>query len=140
MEKEKRLDEERKNRALNDYLASLTDAQREEYFRSQRRREEDERARREEEERVRNEEKLRAYNEAKRLAAEEARKREENEMRLNFMKSLHMESFELENKHNLTRSYVFSYFDMIKYMNSSSNNKPNKKKSNSYPAQAKKYR
>lgn len=54
--------------------------------------------------------------EARRLAEELRRKQLELEARLRFNRGLRAEAAHLDHKHEITRAFVFSYFELLKYL------------------------
>lgn len=67
--------------------------------------------------RIRREEEARQQmEEARRLAEELQRKQYELEMRLRFNRSLRMESRGLAHAHEITRAFVFSYFELLQWL------------------------
>jgi hypothetical protein len=86
--------------------------------------------RREEEERLklldelerqkRDEEIIRAIEEAKRIAMEEFLRLAEIERSKEFARSLVRESNYFDYAHEITRAFVFSYFDLLRYLSSQS--------------------
>jgi signal-transduction protein with cAMP-binding, CBS, and nucleotidyltransferase domain len=64
----------------------------------------------------REEEAQRALEEARRLAEEMARKQAELEARLRFNRSLQMEANGLEHTQDITKAFVFSYFELLQWL------------------------
>jgi hypothetical protein len=94
----------------------MNERQKEEYLK-RKKEEEEARKRAEEEERIRREEELaRALEEAKAQAIAEAKLKAELERRLQFMRSLYNEAQELDQAHSLTHAFVFSYFELLRYL------------------------
>ena len=62
------------------------------------------------------EEAMRQMEEARRLAEEMQRKQYELEMRLRFNRSLQLESTGLSHTQDITRAFVFSYFELLKWL------------------------
>ena len=50
------------------------------------------------------------------LARELARRQAEFERRLAFNRGLHLEASGLDHSHDITRAFVFSYFELLKYL------------------------
>ena len=57
-----------------------------------------------------------AMEETRRLAEEMARKQAEYERRLQFNRSLQLESTGLEHTQEVTRAFVFSYYELLKWL------------------------
>lgn len=64
----------------------------------------------------REEEAKRAMEEARRLAEEMARKQAEMEARLKFNRTLQVEARGLEHSQDITRAFVFSYFELLQWL------------------------
>ena len=62
------------------------------------------------------EEAMRQMEEARRLAEEMQRKQYELEIRLRFNRSLQLESTGLSHTQDITRAFVFSYFELLKWL------------------------
>lgn len=71
------------------------------------------RAREEAERRKREAEANRALLEVKRLAAEEARRKLELAKRMAVMKSMQMETQQMQTTQSVSRAYVYSYFELL---------------------------
>lgn len=97
-------------------LYQMSEKEKLEYLQRKREEEELERIKLEEEQRLRELELERALNEAKRIAAEEAAKKAQLEKRLAFFQSIRDEACVLENSHAITRAFVFSYYDLLRYL------------------------
>ena len=54
--------------------------------------------------------------EAKRLAEEMARKQAEMEARLQFCRGLQLEANGLEHTQDITRAFVFSYYELLQWL------------------------
>ena len=110
------MEEERKKREEENMLIQMSENEKLEYLRLKQEQEEMERQRLEEEKRLRELDLERALNEAKRIAAEETVKKAQLEQRLAFFQSVRDESQILENNHAITRAFVFSYYDLLRYL------------------------
>lgn len=64
----------------------------------------------------REEEAKKAMEEARRLAEEMARKQAEMEARLKFNRTLQVEARGLEHSQDITRAFVFSYFELLQWL------------------------
>lgn len=64
----------------------------------------------------REEEAQRALEEARRLAEEMARRQAELEARLRFNRSLQLEANGLEHTQDITKAFVFSYFELLQWL------------------------
>lgn len=64
----------------------------------------------------REQEAILAMEEAKRLAEEMARRKAEFEARLRFNRSLQLESNGLERSQDVTRAFVWSYFELLQWL------------------------
>ncbi|XP_053386727.1 trichohyalin-like isoform X24 [Mercenaria mercenaria] len=112
----KRLEEEERRKEEEELMAKMAEEERLEYERKKKL-EEEERIRKEEEEKKRREEEAqRALEEARRLAEEMARKQAELEARLRFNRSLQMEANGLEHTQDITKAFVFSYFELLQWL------------------------
>lgn len=116
MEEERRLEMERKEREEAFLLYQMSEKEKLEYLQRKKEEEELERKRQEEEQRQRELELEKALNEAKRIAAEEAAKKAQLEKRLAFFQSIRDEATALDNSHAITRAFVFSYYDLLRYL------------------------
>ncbi len=94
----------------------MDDQEKEDYLKKKAEEEERERLRLEEEARLREEELNRAIEEAKRIATEEARKRAELELKMQFLRSIREESRRLKQSQSVTRAFVFSYYDILRFL------------------------
>lgn len=65
----------------------------------------------------------RALIEAKRLAAEESERKAKQEMRISFLKSIKDEACQFESSKLVSRAFVFSYYDLMRYMAAPSHHK-----------------
>ena len=110
------MEEERKKREEENMLIQMSENEKLEYLRLKQEQEEMERQRLEEEKRLRELDLERALNEAKRIAAEETVKKAQLEKRLAFFQSVRDESQIFENNHAITRAFVFSYYDLLRYL------------------------
>ncbi|CAF0829746.1 unnamed protein product [Brachionus calyciflorus] len=116
LEEEKRLEEERRQKEEAFLLYQMTEKEKLEYLQRKKEQEELEKQRLEEEQRQRELELEKALNEAKRIAAEEAAKKSQLEKRLAFFQSIREEAQMLDNSHAITRAFVFSYYDLLRYL------------------------
>ena len=116
IEQEKRTKEEEERRQEEQILSTLNEEQKIEYFASKKRAVEQEEAKKMEEHQKQHEELKREEMDAKKAEALEAQRKLELEMRLSFLKSLHQEAELLGNSHSISRSFVFSYYDMLHYL------------------------
>lgn len=66
--------------------------------------------------RKREEEAKKAMEEAERLAQEMLRKKAELEARLQFTRSIEIEGHGLEHTQDITRAFIFSYFEFLKWL------------------------
>lgn len=125
MEEEAKLAEEK--RIIEDQKRQYEAAEHErlEIIRRQEEHEEAERRRYEEENLRREKELERAINEAKRLAEKEAQQRTEYEARLKFMNFFKQEQAQLENTQLVSRAFIFSYYDLLRFLG---DNPPSKAK------------
>ncbi len=90
----------------------MNDEERDAYFKRKVEEERLSREREKDEKRRREEETQRAMLKIKRLAEEEARGKAELERRIAFFKSVKTEHVELETNQAMTRSFVYSYFEL----------------------------
>ncbi|XP_056011476.1 titin homolog isoform X42 [Ostrea edulis] len=112
----KQEEEEEAKRLEAEKMAAMEEEERRQYE-IQKKLEEEERLRKEEEERLRREEEARkAMEEARRLAEEMARKQAEMEARLKFNRTLQVEAHGLEHSQDITRAFVFSYFELLQWL------------------------
>lgn len=116
LDEEKRLEMERKEKEEAFWLYQMTEKEKLEYLQEKKEQEELEKKRLEEEQRQRELELEKALNEAKRIAAEEAAKKAQLQKRLTFFQSVREEATVLENSHAITRAFVFSYYDLLRYL------------------------
>ncbi|XP_065933368.1 uncharacterized protein [Magallana gigas] len=112
----KQAEEEEARREEAEKMAAMEEEERRQYE-LQKKLEEEERLKREEEERIRREEEAKkAMEEARRLAEEMARKQAEMEARLKFNRTLQVEARGLEHSQDITRAFVFSYFELLQWL------------------------
>ncbi|KAK3082961.1 hypothetical protein FSP39_010092 [Pinctada imbricata] len=112
----KQKEEEERRQAELEMMAQMAEAERIEYERKKKE-EEEERLKREEEERKKREEEAqKAMEEARRLAEEMARRQAEMEARLKFTRTLQVEAKGLEHSQDITRAFVFSYFELLQWL------------------------
>lgn len=112
----KQAEEEEARRIEAEKMAAMEEEERRQYE-LQKKLEEEERLKREEEERIRREEEAKkAMEEARRLAEEMARKQAEMEARLKFNRTLQVEARGLEHSQDITRAFVFSYFELLQWL------------------------
>ncbi|XP_061188991.1 titin homolog isoform X2 [Saccostrea echinata] len=112
----KQEEEEEQRRIEAEKMAAMEEEERRQYE-LQKKLEEEERLRKEEEERIRREEEAKkAMEEARRLAEEMARKQAEMEARLKFNRTLQVEARGLEHSQDITRAFVFSYFELLQWL------------------------
>lgn len=116
LEEEKRLEMEQREKEEAFLLYQMSEKEKLEYLLKKKEQEELEQKRLEEEQKQRELELERALNEAKRIAAEEAAKKAQLEKRLTFFQSIREEATLLENSHVITRAFVFSYYDLLRYL------------------------
>ncbi|KAL4216874.1 hypothetical protein ACF0H5_023336 [Mactra antiquata] len=112
----KRLEEEERRKEEEELMAKMAEEERREYERKKREEEEERKRKEEEEKKRREEEAQRALEEARRLAEEMARKQAELEARLRFNRSLQMEANGLEHTQDITKAFVFSYFELLQWL------------------------
>ena len=113
LEKKRRLEIERMLEEERRLLASMSLADRDDYLARKREREETELRRFEEEKRAAEEALRRALEEAKQAAAEEAQRRLAHEQDMNKLRD---ETTQFKFFHSLTRAFVFSYYDILRFM------------------------
>ncbi len=94
----------------------MDESEKSDYLNKKAQEEEEERFRLEEEARLREKELNEAIEEAKRIAAEEARLKAEYELRMQFWRSVRSEGLKLRHSHSVTRAFVFSYFDILRFL------------------------
>nr|XP_022320401.1 calponin homology domain-containing protein DDB_G0272472-like isoform X24 [Crassostrea virginica] len=112
----KQAEEEEKRRIEAEKMAAMEEEERRQYE-LQKKLEEEERLRKEEAERIRREEEAkRAMEEARRLAEEMAHKQAQMEARLKFNRTLQVEARGLEHSQDITRAFVFSYFELLQWL------------------------
>jgi hypothetical protein len=112
-----RLQELEQRRLAQEELVRLLHEKDKEEFIRKRREEEEELKRRNELERQKREEEVqRAIEEAKRIALEELIRRAETERKLEFQRSLRIESNYFDFSQRITRAFVFSYIDLLRYL------------------------
>ncbi|XP_052234781.1 uncharacterized protein LOC127847142 isoform X2 [Dreissena polymorpha] len=112
----KALEEEERRKAEEEMMAKMAEEERIEYERKKKEEEEERKRLEEEEKRRREEEAQKAIEEARRLAEEMARKQAELEARLRFNRSLQLESEGMEHTQDITRAFVFSYYELLAWL------------------------
>ncbi|XP_071103771.1 uncharacterized protein KIAA2012 homolog [Haliotis cracherodii] len=113
---EKQREEEERRREEEEMLSQMAEQERLAYERKKQEEEEHRRQREEEEKKRREEEAQRALEEAKRLAEEMARRQAELEARLKFNRDLQLESHGLNHTQDITKMFVFSYFELLQWL------------------------
>lgn len=113
IEMERQLEEERRQMEEEVLMAKLNEKEREEYIKKKLEQEREAKRKAEEEKRRREEEANKALLEVKKLAAEEARRKAELQKRLTFFSTVREEAERLENSQQVTRAFVYSYFELL---------------------------
>ncbi|XP_048237996.1 titin homolog isoform X3 [Haliotis rufescens] len=113
---EKQREDEERRREEEEMLSQMAEQERLAYERKKQEEEEHRRQREEEEKKRREEEAQRALEEAKRLAEEMARRQAELEARLKFNRDLQLESHGLNHTQDITKMFVFSYFELLQWL------------------------
>ncbi|XP_067685707.1 uncharacterized protein KIAA2012-like [Haliotis asinina] len=113
---EKQREEEERRREEEEMMSQMAEQERLQYERKKQEEEEQRRQREEEEKKRREEEAQRALEEAKRLAEEMARRQAELEARLKFNRDLQLESHGLSHTQDITKMFVFSYFELLQWL------------------------
>ncbi|XP_046563520.1 titin homolog [Haliotis rubra] len=113
---EKQREEEERRREEEEMMSQMAEQERLQYERKKQEEEEQRRQREEEEKKRREEEAQRALEEAKRLAEEMARRQAELEARLKFNRDLQLESHGLNHTQDITKMFVFSYFELLQWL------------------------
>ncbi|WAR10459.1 K2012-like protein [Mya arenaria] len=109
----KRLEELERRKEEEEMMARMAEEERLEYERKKREEEEERKRQEELEKKRREEEAARALEEARRLAEEMARKQAELEARL---RSLQLESEGLDHTQDITKAFVFSYYELLNWL------------------------
>ncbi|XP_052813457.1 uncharacterized protein LOC128240716 isoform X10 [Mya arenaria] len=112
----KRLEELERRKEEEEMMARMAEEERLEYERKKREEEEERKRQEELEKKRREEEAARALEEARRLAEEMARKQAELEARLRFNRSLQLESEGLDHTQDITKAFVFSYYELLNWL------------------------
>ncbi|KAK3577130.1 hypothetical protein CHS0354_037463 [Potamilus streckersoni] len=112
----RRLEEEEERKREAEMLAAMAEEERIEYEKRKQLEEEERQKREAEEKRRREEEAQRAMELARKLAEEMARKQAELEARLRFNRSVQVESSGLDHTQDITRAFVFSYFELLQWL------------------------
>ncbi|XP_041374956.1 inner centromere protein A-like isoform X2 [Gigantopelta aegis] len=116
LQRQRELEEEERRKEEELRMSLMAEQERLEYERMKKEEEEQRRIKEEEDRKRREEEAQRALEEARRLAEDMARRQAELEQRLKFNRDLQLEAGGLEHTQDITRMFVFSYFELLQWL------------------------